>query len=242
MKYAATAWRASVNKATLLGISLSVVLAGCSDDSSRRPGEPLPTQEDRVFYILPPGNFGGIPTNENSRDQLPLYDALTPLRGNVTDADIEALFLSRLIYGLGEGQGQLAWEDVMLFDDPEAPTTLTERFEYGPFTGGDVTGSAVIDRESIVDLDPREPIMAAAMAGETLPGMIPAADAPPTRHASNWLIVDAPQSVNETSLAVMGPQLGYYYPEIVQQIHLSGAGIEAQGAAVPGLAMYLLIG
>ena len=40
----------------------------------------------------------------------------------------------------------------------------------------------------------------------------------------------------------MGPQLGYYYPEIVQQIHLSGPGIEAQGAAVPGMAMYILIG
>jgi hypothetical protein len=40
----------------------------------------------------------------------------------------------------------------------------------------------------------------------------------------------------------MGPQLGYYYPEIVMQIHLSGPGIEAQGAAVPGLAMYMLIG
>ena len=40
----------------------------------------------------------------------------------------------------------------------------------------------------------------------------------------------------------MGPQLGYYYPEIVQQIHLSGPGIEAQGVAVPGAAMYILIG
>jgi hypothetical protein len=40
----------------------------------------------------------------------------------------------------------------------------------------------------------------------------------------------------------MGPQLGYYYPEIVQQIHLDGPGIKAQGAAVPGLAMYILIG
>lgn len=45
-----------------------------------------------------------------------------------------------------------------------------------------------------------------------------------------------------TTLAVMGPQLGYFYPEIVQQIHLSGPGIEAQGAAVPGLSMYILIG
>ena len=40
----------------------------------------------------------------------------------------------------------------------------------------------------------------------------------------------------------MGPQLGYYYPEIVQQMHLSGPGIEAQGVAVPGVAMYILIG
>ena len=29
----------------------------------------------------------------NSPDQLPLYDGLTPLRGNVTDADIDRLFL-----------------------------------------------------------------------------------------------------------------------------------------------------
>ena len=40
----------------------------------------------------------------------------------------------------------------------------------------------------------------------------------------------------------MGPQLGYYYPEIVQQIDLHGPGIKAQGVAVPGLAMYILIG
>jgi acyl-homoserine lactone acylase PvdQ len=40
----------------------------------------------------------------------------------------------------------------------------------------------------------------------------------------------------------MGPQLGYYYPEIVQQIHLEGPGIKAQGVAVPGAAMYILIG
>ena len=69
-----------------------------------------------------------------------------------------------------------------------------------------------------------------------------AAGGPRSRTASNWLIVDPDASVNDTTLAVMGPQLGYYYPEIVQQLHLSGPGIEAQGAAVPGLAMYLLVG
>ena len=48
---------------------------------------------DTARYILPPGNFGGLPTNADSLDQLPLYDALTPKRGRVTSADINRLFL-----------------------------------------------------------------------------------------------------------------------------------------------------
>jgi len=395
----------------LLGVLLALSTGGCSDGSD----DPLFKPVDRAWYILPPGNFGGLPTTENSLDQLPLYDGLTPLRGNVTDADIErfflpenfapvgdttmeptgrpgttvlydefgiphitgdtredmafgagwvtardrsllitlgrgparaavadipgidafslvtsaqtfvpsaateqlvtdqvellieeygdegreiisdaqayadgmnayeaangivnpnpynvndvvavtafigsifgagggsevsnAAFLSTLIAGLGDGPGQLAWEDVMLFNDPEAPTTLDTTFDYGPITGGPVTGSAVIDAGSVVSLDPR--VQTFAATGETGAGrdsdavIIPAAGAPPDREASNWLIVDGPRSENGTNLAVMGPQLGYFYPEIVQQMHLSAPGIEAQGVAVPGLAMYMLIG
>jgi len=376
--------------------------------------EPAPTiTEDRAYYILPPGNYGGLPVNDNSLDQLPLYDGLTPLRGDITDADIDELFLAadfepvgdtteeptgrpgttilydsfgvphitgetredlafgagwvtardralllelgrgpsrvavadvpgidafslvtsgqafipsaateqlvtdqvdliRETYGdegdeiiadaqayvdgvnayreanavvgepfnvndvvavtafigsifgaggggeagnaqflselqvaLGDEQGRAVWEDFMPYDDPEAPTTIEERFEYGTFTGGDVTGSVVIDAGSLVSLDPRagaanapEGIM--STGAET--GIYDAAAGPRSRTASNWLTIDPDASVNDTTLAVMGPQLGYYYPEIVQQIHLSGPGIEAQGAAVPGLAMYLLIG
>jgi hypothetical protein len=156
-----------------------------------------------------------------------------------------AQFLSELQSALGDEQGRAVWEDFMPFDDPEAPTTIEERFDYGAFTGGDVTGSVVIDAGSLVSLDPR------GDAGTTPEGIVStgptrgctsAAAGPRTRTASNWLTIDPDASVNDTTLAVMGPQLGYYYPEIVQQIHLSGPGIEAQGAAVPGLAMYLLIG
>ena len=49
--------------------------------------------EDTARYILPPGNFGGIPFTANSTDQLPLYSGLTPLRDNVSMADINRLFL-----------------------------------------------------------------------------------------------------------------------------------------------------
>ncbi|PLW70559.1 hypothetical protein C0039_00035 [Pseudohalioglobus lutimaris] len=391
------------------------LISGCSDSSDRTnnpdpgPGpEPVPLV-DRAYYILPPGNFGGLPVTENSLDQLPLYDGLTPLRGNVTDADIERLylpedfmpigetvlepterpgleilydeygvahitgqtredvafgagwvairdrglllglgrgasrvavadvpginafglvtsgqnfvpsaateqlvtdqvellvevfgdegrqiiddaqayvdginayeqandinnpvpwnvndvvaitafigsifgagggseatnseFLSTLINGLGAGVGNQAWDDAMLFDDPEAPTTITARFEYGPMTGGAVTGSVLIDENSIVSLDPRSPEVVSSP--EEQPALFAAAGQPPYREASNFLIMDTDRSVNGTTMAVMGPQLGYFYPEIVQQIRLSGPHVEAQGAAVPGLSMYLLIG
>ena len=370
--------------------------------------------EDRAYYILPPGNYGGLPTTDDSLDQLPLYDGLTPLRGDVTDADIDELFLPMdfepvgettpldvgrdgvtvvydeygvphiegetredlafgagyvsvrdrgllldfgrgparaavadvpgidafslvtsaqefvpseaaeqlvrdqvdllvetygeegeeivaemqayadganayyeanpdgterapftvedvvattafigSIFGAGGGgeaanaeflaalqnrlgadRGRQAWEDLLQTDDPEAPTTLEERFEYGTFTGGDVVGSVVIDEGSIISLDPRDPAEGAAplVEGEQAAYRVDAAGDPPDRQASNWLTVAPEASAEGTTLGVMGPQLGYFYPEIVMQVHLSGPGIEAQGAAVPGLAMYLLIG
>ncbi len=360
---------------------------------------------DTARYILPPGNYGGVPTTANSRDQLPLYDALTPLRGHVTASDINRLFLPedftpigatheektgrpglRLIYdsygiphvygktradvafgagwttardrglliqlgrgparvavadvpginafslvtsaqsfvpsaqtealvtqqrhllvktygakgrqilrdaqsyadgingywkannidqppatvndviavtafigsifgaggggeatnadllaklqkGLGAVRGHEAWDDVLLSNDPEAPTTTKKRFNYGPLTGGKIRGSVVIDANSIVPLDPRQ-----APSPVTNPVTVDAAAAPPKKEASNFLIVAPQRSATKNSLAVMGPQLGYYYPEIVQQMDLHGPGYHAQGVAVPGLAMYILIG
>src|SRR5262249_4389099 len=48
---------------------------------------------DLARQILPPGNYGGLPTTVNSLDQLPLYSGLTPLRDNITLADIDQFYL-----------------------------------------------------------------------------------------------------------------------------------------------------
>ena len=131
----------------------------------------------------------------------------------------------------------------MLADDPEAPTTIKKRFDYGPLTGGHVRGSVTIDPGSIQATDPRQPPAAQANASAKDDGGFEnAAAAPGRKQASNFQVVNPSRSATGNSLAVMGPQLGYYYPEIVQQIDLHGPGIQAQGAAVPGLAMYILIG
>jgi acyl-homoserine lactone acylase PvdQ len=390
--------RSFVSRRSLTALCAAVVLLFASaavgaSAQNRGHGQP----GDVARYILPPGNYGGVPFTENSTDQLPLYSGLTPLRDNVTDADIEHFFLPedfqpigqaheeqtgrpglRLIYdsfgiphvygqtradmafgagwttardrglliqlgrgparaavadipnldafslvtsgqsfvpsaateqlvtrqrqllvdtygaegqqiladaqayadgvnafwqahginqppatvndviavtafigsifgaggggeaanadllaklrgSLGPSEGFKAWDDVMLADDEEAPTTTKKRFDYPPLTGGPVTGSVELDARSIQSLDPR------ASAAE-------AAAAPARRQASNWLLAAHQRSASGNTLAVMGPQLGYFYPEIVQQIDLHGPGINAQGAAVPGAAMYILIG
>jgi acyl-homoserine lactone acylase PvdQ len=140
-----------------------------------------------------------------------------------------AELLSELRQSLGPSEGYQTWDDVMLADDPEAPTTIKKRFDYGPFTGGPVTGSVALDPGSIQSVDPRQPAADAAAA-------------PARNQASNFLVAAHRRSASGNTLAVMGPQLGYYYPEIVQQMDLHGPGINAQGIAVPGLAMYILIG
>jgi len=145
--------------------------------------------------------------------------------GEAANSDL----LAKLKNSLGDYDGYRAWYDVMLADDPEAPTTTNHHYNYGPFTSLPVTGSVVLDAGSIVSDDPRVPNMLAALA-------------PARRRASNFLVVAPQRSASGNTLAVMGPQLGYYYPEIVEQIDLHGPGINAQGAAVPGLAMYVLIG
>jgi hypothetical protein len=366
------------------------------------PAVAAAARQDTARYILPPGNFGGLPPTDDSLDQLPLYDALTPLRRNVSAGDVERLFLPqnfrpvgpvreeqtgrpglRLVYDsygiphvygrtradvafgagwatardrglliefgrgparvavadvpgldafglitsaqsfvpspeaealvteqrkllvktygakgrhviadaqaysdginaywrandidqppgtvndvlastafigsifgaggggearnadllaklrahLGPVRGYQAWDDVMLADDPEAPTTIARRFRYGPLTGGKVRGSVVIDAGSIQEVNPTQ--------GAAGAGAVDAAAAPPRRQASNFLLASAGRSAPRNTLGVMGPQLGYFYPPIVQQMHLRGPGIRAQGAAVPGLAMYILIG
>ena len=145
--------------------------------------------------------------------------------GEAANADL----LAKLQQSLGADRGYRVWDDVMLADDPEAPTTTRRKMNYGPLTGGLVTGSLVVDPGSIQSIDPRIP---PAMAGLA-----------PVRHrASNFLVVSPQRSATGNSVAVMGPQLGYYYPEIVQQIDLHGPDFTAQGAAVPGLSMYILIG
>ena len=49
-------------------------------------------------------------------------------------------------------------------------------------------------------------------------------------------MVDAKHSVDGRPLAAMGPQVGYYSPQIFVEYELHGGGIDVSGVAFPGAA------
>jgi acyl-homoserine lactone acylase PvdQ len=139
--------------------------------------------------------------------------------GGGKEADNAGL-LARMRQDLGARHGQGAWQDLMEANDPETPTTTEKTFRYGNPVGGPTPGSPLID-----------------------PGSLQlAADPSQRKLASNFLVVAPERSASGDPLAVMGPQLGYYYPEIVFEADVHAPGLRAQGAFTPGGGPYMLIG
>ena len=60
-------------------------------------------------------------------------------------------------------------------------------------------------------------------------------------HASNWELVSK-HSADGHPIAVMGPQVGYYMPQILMEEDLHGPGIDARGASFPGVNLYVELG
>ena len=62
------------------------------------------------------------------------------------------------------------------------------------------------------------------------------------RSMSNALLISAKHSASGHPLAVMGPQVSYYAPEILMEEDIHGPGIDADGAAFPGVNLYVELG
>ncbi|MEZ5294848.1 MAG: penicillin acylase family protein [Ilumatobacteraceae bacterium] len=136
--------------------------------TTESPDEPaVVVTEDRSYYILPPGNYGGLPTNDDSLDQLPLYDALTPLRGDVTDADIEEFFLPQDFAPIGETTIEETGRDGLTieYDEFGIPHITGETRDDVSFGAGWV---AARDRALLIDLGRR-----ARWPSPTCPGSTP---------------------------------------------------------------------
>jgi acyl-homoserine lactone acylase PvdQ len=171
-----------------------------------------------------------------------------------------ALALESFEKQFGATAGRTMWSDFREHNDPEAPTTVSKSFPYETGSPFSKTGLAMPDPGSVSffnDGEPTEPPHAsaaraqresAASAGRSIPSdgsigsqLLRAALAGPP-HASNWELVNAKHTTNKHALAVMGPQVGYYTPEVLMEEDLHGPGIDARGAAFPGVNLYVELG
>jgi acyl-homoserine lactone acylase PvdQ len=132
-------------------------------------------------------------------------------------------FLSALEASLGVEKGAQVWNDLSERLDPETPVTVARSFPYEAAAA-------------------RAPSLAPIDDGSYLPRAIVATPARRPLRMSNALLVGATRSATGHPLFVAGPQVGYYYPQILMELDLHGGGLDARGAAFPGVSLYVLLG
>ncbi|HJS94494.1 MAG TPA: penicillin acylase family protein [Solirubrobacteraceae bacterium] len=148
----------------------------------------------------------------------------------------------------------------MSFDDPsdpEAPTT--ERGKSFPYQTLPNPSKAVLKTLALPDpgsVQYVNPVSAGAVpAGESGSATAGSKARPATgasnlsqsllafgRGMSNALVVSGADSASGHPLAVMGPQVSYFSPQILIEQDEHGPGIDAEGAAFPGTNLYVQLG
>jgi hypothetical protein len=177
-------------------------------------------------YEASPGQAGPKLPKAKLTDAIAGFAFIGSIFGNGGGNEVaNSDFLARLEHRLGTRAGLRVFRDLREVNDPEAPTTISKPFPYDGVPKGPTPGAMVIDPGS-----ERSSVGGAIVA-----------TAASHRLASNFIIAGSEHSANGHPLAVMGPQLGYFYPEIVMQGDLHGGGINAEGIIAP-ISPYVFIG
>jgi acyl-homoserine lactone acylase PvdQ len=158
--------------------------------------------------------------------------------------------LSRLDNRLGNRRGREVFDDLRLSNDPDATTTTTRRFpsdrtgKVRRDANAHITPGTIQLRNAVVG----GPSSAAASRAAVASGL-PAWAGSLARHglqlpdeASNALLVEGRYTKSGHPIAAMGPQVGYYSPEIFDEYELHMPGVQESGVVFPGASPYVLIG
>jgi len=143
----------------------------------------------------------------------------------------------------GSAKGRTLWRQWAAFDDPDAPTTIkNKRFPYQqPSKHAPKDGEALADPGTFKPVNIVAGGESAASAGGHPPHIF-------NMKMSNALLISAKKSQSGHPLAVFGPQVSYFAPEILMEedVHApktaAGPAIDARGAAFPGVNLYVELG
>jgi acyl-homoserine lactone acylase PvdQ len=150
--------------------------------------------------------------------------------------------LQRLQADLGAVDGEALYNDLRRGEEPEAPVTTELSFPY-PATGPvDEAAVAIPDLDSITTR-PTIEVIGALPAPFT-----PAVDTRYLRAGnrgnpamSNFVGITAEHAEGGHPIAVMGPQTGYFVPQLLSEYSVDGGKLFARGVAVTGTP-YIVLG
>jgi hypothetical protein len=154
-----------------------------------------------------------------------------------------AQVLNELVKRFGPRAGRRSWADFRSKNDPEAPTTvLKRRFPYETGSPFSSRGLAIPDPGSVDDV-PYGPAISRS-APDTPGALGQELSRSFAQHplASNWEMVSARESATGHPVGVLGPQVGYYVPQVLIEEELHGPHFDARGASFPGVNLMVQLG
>ena len=151
--------------------------------------------------------------------------------------------LNALVKRFGPRGGRRAWGDFRFKNEPEAPTTVLGRaFPYQTTQSFAKKGLAIPDAGSVKAEEYGPALERSAVRSDgALGGRLRQAF---TGHplASNWEMISAKESATGKPIGVLGPQVGYYVPQVLMEQELHGPSFDARGAAFPGVNLMVQLG
>src|SRR6478735_1118468 len=147
-----------------------------------------------------------------------------------------SLLAAQQKYGVQEGTR--VWESFRQRNDPEAVLTVHDGTSF-PYAGkpDSARGTALPDAGSVT------PLQGMYDDGVIPEGSLPGSgDGAQKRGMSNALLVSGKHTASGNPVAVMGPQTGYFAPQLMMLQELQGPGISARGVSFAGVGMYVQMG
>jgi acyl-homoserine lactone acylase PvdQ len=211
---------------------------------------------------LMPGEYAAFlqtPIHWTGTDVIAEASLIGGIFGKGGGAELRSAMTLQAFQGrFGDAAGRAAWSDFRSKDDPEAPTTVSKRFPYETNSPFSPRGLAIPDAGSVTFAPVAPPVPGSSSSTSAARTATPDRASIPNdgsigsqllraMHsgpalASNWELVNAKHSRNGHSIGVLGPQVGYYVPQILMEEDIHGPNFDARGATFPGVNLMVQLG
>ncbi len=211
--------------------------------------------EARLDPTKMPGEYAAIsqplgPTDWSCSDVVATASLIGGIFGKGGGRELDsALTLEGAQSRFGPKGGKKVWSDFRNAEDVGAPTTVhRKRFPYEVPPRKHPRGEALPDPGSVQE---SQVVSGSSGGGGGGGGLLGGGLGPlgqvlgngPLRAgASNALLVSARDSEGGRPVAVMGPQVSYFAPQILMEEDVHAPSIDARGAAFPGVNLFVELG